>query len=308
MPAVSGGSRCTPAAMGVGRESSRMGRFAMTQRQRLGEIFVAQGIITLKTVERVLELSRIHGRRFGTILEEMSLITGEELAAALAIQYGCKIASKVAEHDFDHSLLELVPVEVAMNNLLFPLRREGNRLALAMADPTDTRVVSNIAADNGLEIVPVIATRKDILAAICRHYLGREATPAEQKTVLIVDENHHDVALLGAMLGNNGYRVVTAHDGLEGFRTVIAEKPHVVVTAKSLPKMDGYGLFDALQRVTETMFIPVILVADSANADEEGQAFARGFFDFILKPVREVTVLTRVNRAFFFYDHHYRIY
>ncbi len=279
----------------------------MEQKKRLGEIFVAQGIITEKTVERVLDLSRLLGRRFGTILEEMSLITGEELAAALAIQYGFKVATNLATREYAADLLLLVPGEVAMNNLIFPIKREGNRLAMAMADPTETRVVANIAADNGLVIVPVIASRKDLYAAICRHYLGRESKSAEQKTVLIVDDDQLILTILTDILCKHGYRVVTAQDGMEGFKAVIAEKPHVIITDKVMPKLDGYGLFDALQKVTETMFIPVILITDPMNADEEDRAFAKGFYDFILKPVRDITLLTRVKRAVFFFEHHYRL-
>lgn len=279
----------------------------MEQRKKLGEIFVAQGIITEKTVMRVLALSALLGRRFGTILEEMTLITGEELAAALAIQYGCKIVSGLENHEYAPELLELVPVEVAMNNLIFPLKREGERLALAMADPTDTKVVTNIATDYGLVIVPVIASRKDINSAICRHYLGREYTPSEQKTLLLVDDDYPQLRGLTELFIKNGYRVVTAHDGIEGFKAVIAEKPHVIIAAKQLPKLDAFGLFDALQKLTETKFIPVILITAALTTEEEERIFEKGFYDCIIKPLRDVTLLTRVKRAHFFFDHHYRL-
>lgn len=279
----------------------------MEQRKKLGEIFVAQGIITEKTVARVLELSHLLGRRFGTILEEMSLITGEELASALAIQYGYKVANGIEKHSYPSDLLELIPVEVAMNNLIFPLKKEGGRLALAMADPTDTRVVSNIAADNGLDILPVISSRGDITSAICRHYLGRDFNPSPQKTVLLIDDDFLELKILSTVLEKNSYRVVVAHDGMEGFRAVIAEKPHVIVAAMGLPKLDANGLFDALQKITETKFIPIILVAGALSAEEEGKVFEKGYFDCLNRPVRDVTILTRVKRAIFFFEHHYRL-
>jgi PleD family two-component response regulator len=94
---------------------------------------------------------------------------------------------------------------------------------------------------------------------------------------------------------------------MEGFKMAITEKPQVIITDKVMPKLDGYGLFDALQKVTETMFIPVILATGVSNAFEEERAFEKGFYDFILKPVRDITLLTRVKRAFFFYEHHYRL-
>lgn len=279
----------------------------MEQHKRLGEIFVEKGIITDKTVERVLALSGLTGKRFGTLLEEMSLITGEELAAALAVQYGFRTATRLADHFYPPELLKLVPCEVAMCNAIFPLRIDGGRLAMAMADPTETKIVSNIAADNGLAIVPVIASRKDIYEAISRHYFGAAPSPEERNTVLVVDDNNLECRLMADILTPKDYRVITAADGMEGFKMAITEKPQVIITDTVMPKLDGYGLFDALQNVAETRFIPVILVTAISDVYEEERAFEKGFYDFILKPVREITLATRVKRAFYFYEHHYRL-
>jgi CheY-like chemotaxis protein len=278
----------------------------MTPRKRLGEIFVEHGIITGKTVERILDRSKRLNLRVGTLLEEMGLVTGDELAAALASQYGCKVVSQLMGHAYAPELFQIIPAEVAMEHHLFPLRRDGNKLALAMADPTDTKVVENIAANNGLTIMPFIATKSEIYGAICRHYLGREQGGAEQKTVLIAEDDKVVLFMLSEILTKHGYRVVTAQDGIEAFKAVIAEKPHVIITDKVMPKLDGFGLFDALQKVPEVVFIPVILVTAGTNESDETRAFEKGFFDFIVKPVREATLLTRVKRAFIFHEHNYR--
>jgi CheY-like chemotaxis protein len=98
-------------------------------------------------------------------------------------------------------------------------------------------------------------------------------------------------------------------DGMEAYKIVIAEKPHVIITDKEMPKLDGYGLLEALKNVPETSFIPVILVTGrTMNAEEEAKAFERGFFDFIPKPVSEVTLKARVKRAFHFHDHQYKLF
>ncbi len=280
----------------------------MPPQKKLGEIFVANGIITQKTVERVLDRAKTLNKRFGTMLEDMELITGEELAAALAIQYGCKVVNNLPGIAVQRELLTLIPVSVAMQNLIFPIKKEKNMLALAMADPTETRIVSNIAADNGLKIVPFIATKRDIHAAICKHYLGKTPTNHKDRTVLIVEDDNLILTMLSNMLGKSGYRVLTAIDGMEAYKIVIAEKPNVIITDKEMPKLDGYGLLDALKNVPETSFIPVILVTGKTmNAEEEAKAFERGFFDFIQKPVSEVTLKARVKRAFHFHDQQYRL-
>ena len=44
--------------------------------------------------------------------------------------------------------------------------------------------------------------------------------------------------------------------------------------------------------------MPVILMTAAATPDEEKEALEKGFFDFVLKPVKEIGLLTRVQRAF----------
>jgi CheY-like chemotaxis protein len=278
----------------------------MSPRKRLGEIFVEHGIITEKTVERMLCRAKLLNQRFGTVLEDMELVTGQELANALGEQYGFKVVSHLLDYNYSPEVLKIIPAEVAIERMLFPLRREQNKLALAMADPTDTKVVGNIAANNGLTIIPFIASRAEIYSAICKYYLGREYVPTATDTVLIADDDPLTLDLLANILRKDGYRVITAMDGMEAFKSVIAEKPQVVITDMVMPKLDGYGLFNALQNVPEMIFTPVILMSAVANEDEDARAFEKGFFDFIAKPVREVTLLIRVKRAFIFHQHHYR--
>jgi len=270
----------------------------MSKRKYLGEIFVANGLIAQITLERALARSKRLGKRLGTLLEEMELITGEELAAALAEQYGCRVVGNFARHTFSPELLELVPIDVAMQNMLFPLKIENGRLALAMADPTETRIVSNLAANHGLTIIPFIATRKDIMAAISRQYLNKEPSFQQEKTILIVEDDNLLGTMWNHLLSKEGYRVKVASDGMDAYKTIISEMPQVVVTEKVVPKLDAYGLFDALRNIPETRHIPVILLTDSTESVEEARAFEKGFFDYIVKPVNEVTLKTRVKRAF----------
>jgi CheY-like chemotaxis protein len=279
----------------------------MEKRKRLGEIFVENGTLTEKTVQRMLAVSKRLNKRFGILLEELELIDGNELAAALATQYGCRVASNFAGFAFAPELLNLVPVDVAMQNHIFPLKLDNNRLALAMADPTESRIVKNLAANKGLTIVPFIATRTEIYAAICKHYLHKDVSESGASTVLVVEDDKLIGTMFGDFLAKHGYRVIFAADGIEAYKAVLTEKPHVVLTDLNMPKLDGYGLFDALRCIPELSTIPVILISTPLNPDEEAKAFERGFFDFIAKPVREGTLITRVKRALLFYERKYQL-
>lgn len=282
---------------------------AVEPRKTLGEIFVEQGIITEKTRERVLERAKKLGRRFGSVLENLELITGDELAAALAAQYECRLLSNLPRLKVDAEVLQLIPVEVAMQHLIFPIKSEGGRLAVAMADPADSRVIENLAADTGQEIVPFVATKQDIREAICYRYLNKAATRPSRQTVLVVDDDNLIRTMLTDILEKAGYRVLTARDGLDAFKVVIAQSPHVIISDLEMPLLNGYGLLGALQNIPETSFIPVIMITGRAKSEEEElKAFQTGFFDVILKPFTSASVQSRVKRAFHFYEHQYRMF
>jgi PleD family two-component response regulator len=281
----------------------------MPHAKKLGEILVEQGIISLKTRDRLLQRAEILHRRIGNVLEDLGLVTGEELATALANQHGFKTVTNLDRFTVTPDLLELLPIEAAMQHLVFPLKKEGSRLALAMTDPTDMRVANNLAADSRLEIIPYIATKQEIREAICHHYLGKPAARPTSRTVLAVDDDRMIRTMLTEILEKDGYRVLTASDGMQAFRTVIAESPHVVITDLVMPKLDGYGLLNALKNIPETSFIPVILISGQLKSEEEElKAFNKGFFDVILKPLNQASVRARAKRAFHFYDNQYRLF
>jgi CheY-like chemotaxis protein len=265
-------------------------------RKKLGEIFVDSRILSQLTVDRLVDVSKRLNKRFGALLEEMGLITGTELAKALAVQYGCQVVHDFTRFSYPRELLALIPAEVAIANCLFPLKLADRRLALAMADPTDTRIVANIAANSDLSVVPFVTTRAEVNAAIARHYFGKETPATDRARVLVVEDDKLVMAMITSMLGKQ-YEVLTAGDGMEAYREAVVGKPQVILTDKEMPKLGGYSLLDAIRNNPDTRSIPLILLTGTATPEEEARAFEKGFFDFIPKPVKELVLRTRVNRA-----------
>lgn len=272
----------------------------MAERKRLGEIFVERNILTTRSVERVVTTAKKLNKRFGTVLEEMGLITGTELAAALAMQYNCKAVHNFAKASFAPQVLGMITANTALQHLIFPLKLENGRLHMAVSDPTSPKILHNIAVNKDVSIVQYVSTRNEIKAAICRHYLGMEVEEPTKKTVLIAEDDKVVVNMLKNILSAD-YEVLTAADGMEAFKEAVARKPHVILTDKEMPKLDGFGLFGALQNTPETRAIPVILIS-GASIEAECKAFEKGFFDFIAKPIKEVTILTRVKRAYEYHE------
>jgi PleD family two-component response regulator len=270
----------------------------MSDRKQLGNILVDAGVITVKTLERALVRQQGSGKRLGIIFEEMGVITEEELIDALAKQFSFKTVSNFAPHPFTWDILSMVPEEMAMQKMLFPLKQKDGMLAIAMTDPFDTESIESLTKSNGMKIIPVLATRKDIIDAISKHYLGGKPLSGGKLKILVVDDSVAIANIIQAALVKEGYTVVVAHDGLDGLKLIFSEKPDLIICDSVMPRMDGYGLKNAVQGNPATAGIPIILLTSKASGEDEQKALESGFIDFIPKPVQPIRIISRVKRAF----------
>lgn len=269
----------------------------MPAKKLLGEILVNKGILSPVTVERMSKLASEEKKRFGWFLEDRGLITGNELSEALAEQFNIKHLPNIAQYSYSKQLLALITPETALEFNLFPLRQEGNNLLMAVTDPTDMKMANNIAKNQGMTIIPAVVSRKEFFAAFCKHYLGREIQKPKEKTVLIADDDKLTREMLKEILTNNGFRVLLAADGMEAYKEIVASRPQVVLTDKVMPNFDGFQLIKLVKAIHDLRSIPVILISDKTTDEDEARLFELGFFDFMSKPIKAVTLVSRVKRA-----------
>ena len=267
-------------------------------RKRLGEIFVERNLLTEVSVERLVAHAKSKNIRLGELLEITGLITPQELAEALAIQYRCRTVLDFARYAYANDVLRVIPMEMAVKNTIFPLKIESGKLGLAVADPTTEGLFEEIATLCNLKPILYLSTRSEINRAIARHYLGQTSAASAAKSILLVEDDMLTRDLVARILVKQGYVVETAVDGMEAFGKIFSLKPKLVITDKIMPKLGGYEFLFAIRNIPEFRYMPVILMTAAATPDEEKEALERGFFDFVLKPVKEIGLLTRVQRAF----------
>lgn len=269
----------------------------ISQKKQLGDILVQAKLISEKTLERALERQRAEGKRLGEVLEEMGVITEHELVDALGRQFGFKTVVDFSNRTYAPETLNLLPTEFVMKRIVFPLRHKDSMLAVAITDPFDGETTELIARITGLEVVPVIATRKEILEAIARHYLHAPVNPDASETILVVEDSPTVAMLVEAALNKVGYDVIIARDGIEALKLTLTHRPQLVITDAQMPRLDGHALLRAIKANPLTTAIPVIMLTGRASTDEEQKALEAGFFDFIPKPVQPLRVVSRVKRA-----------
>jgi two-component system response regulator GlrR len=71
---------------------------------------------------------------------------------------------------------------------------------------------------------------------------------APASTILIVDDDPTLLRLLGILLREEGFRVLSADSAERALALLAAEKPNLVVTDLRMRGMDGLALFDAIHR------------------------------------------------------------
>ncbi|MBW2689659.1 MAG: response regulator [Deltaproteobacteria bacterium] len=272
----------------------------MAKRKRFGEILIEAGVVDEHQLERALEKQKGTGRRLGQVLEEIGVVTERDIAAVLARQFGFKTVANIARATFSKELLALCDSDMAMNKMLFPLKKEGSTLFLAMVNPLDIEIIDNLSFKCGLRIVPCVTTPTEIQSAVNRHYLNivdQSHEPDTWWTVLVVDDQDLVRSAILAALKREGYNLLEASNGADGLKLAIQKKPHLIISDTVMPRMDGYEMFRAIQGNLDIKHIPVIALSSKSSAEEEAKLLEMGYFDFIAKPINPVRLVARTRHA-----------
>ena len=122
---------------------------------RLGELFVREGLITQDQLREGLREARQTGVRLGFALVKLQFVKEDDLTRALAKQVRVP-AVDLEKVKVEEKILRLVPEEVAMKHRVLPLRKVGRTLTVAMSNPTDMGAIDNLKFITRYEIEPVI--------------------------------------------------------------------------------------------------------------------------------------------------------
>jgi DNA-binding response OmpR family regulator len=120
--------------------------------------------------------------------------------------------------------------------------------------------------------------------------------PGVERTVLVVDDDAVILRLLEVNFQMEGFDVLTAVDGEEGFDKAKASHPDVVVSDVMMPKLSGLELVERLKGDDTTRDIPVILLSAKAQVDDIRSGLDVGADDYVTKPFEPLELVDRVNK------------
>lgn len=110
--------------------------------------------------------------------------------------------------------------------------------------------------------------------------------------VLIIDDDPELLEVLGLAFEDEGYTVVRAVDGREGLKAIASEKPDIIVSDVTMPRLDGFSLCRQLrERGDET---PLVLLTSRDGEIDEALGRELGADDYVSKPFSTRVLLARM--------------
>jgi general secretion pathway protein E len=140
-------------------------------RKRIGELLLelkrgGDASFTPAVIEQALVTQQAEGGRLGEILVKARAVTEEEVLQALGQQMGIAYSAELKVDAIDTDLATGIPIGFAKQHRLLAVRREGEVVMVAMADPLDMGALDDLRMQLGAEVQPVLVPAQRILEVI----------------------------------------------------------------------------------------------------------------------------------------------
>ncbi|GAF09270.1 ATPase PilB [Paenibacillus pini JCM 16418] len=136
-------------------------------RKRMGDLLIESGLITNEQLQTALKEKK--PPKIGETLMQLGYISEQRLIEVLEFQLGIPYVS-LFKYPIDTKLLNIVSKETAERNKLIPLKKENDKLFVAMADPMNFYAIDDLRLSTGFQIEVVISTMEEIQKAINKYY------------------------------------------------------------------------------------------------------------------------------------------
>jgi type IV pilus assembly protein PilB len=162
----------------------------MAPRKRIGDLLVESGLLTAEQLQNALGEQKQTKMRLGEFLIDRQYLTEQQLIEVLEFQLGIPHI-QLYRQKIETKVINIIPQRLAEQHQVLPIRTEGNKLVVAMADPLDYFAIDELRMSTGLRIEPTIAARDELQRAIKRYYGLQESV--EQISQILLSREAEEV-------------------------------------------------------------------------------------------------------------------
>jgi len=134
------------------------------RKTRLGDILLRKNAITQEQLEEAMKNMKLNGETLTTSLVKAGVFTENELVKFISQTFG-RPAIELKNLDIDTELTK-IPVDIMLKNHAIPVKRKGNVITLAVADPYDINSMDEMAFIAGSQIDVVIVRETELVAKL----------------------------------------------------------------------------------------------------------------------------------------------
>jgi len=113
--------------------------------------------------------------------------------------------------------------------------------------------------------------------------------------ILVVDDDHDTLRLVGMMIEREGYQVISADSGQQALNMIRDEKPDLVILDIMMPETDGLEILKRLRSGKETQNIRIIMFTAKTQLDDKLTGYEYGADDYLTKPVQPAELIAHVR-------------
>lgn len=117
--------------------------------------------------------------------------------------------------------------------------------------------------------------------------------------ILVVDDDFSIVNIIKTALQQNGYQVLTAHDGDTACHLANTRHPHLIIMDVMMPQCNGLV---ATMRIRQNSNVPILMLSAKAEGSDRVLGLETGADDYLVKPFYQQELLARVKALLRRYD------
>lgn len=179
---------------------------------------------------------------------------------------------------------------------------EGTGLGLAISHNLIELMGGNLMVESRLGVgstfyfeldLPIIGAYRVSPPTAEQRIIGIEGKPP---TLLLVDDNDLNRAVLSTLLRPVGFHIVEARDGQQGLERALEHDLDAVITDLMMPTMDGFEMTQAIRANPRLQHLPVIATSASVFNEDREKSMQAGCDDFLAKPIKPKVLFLMLER------------
>lgn len=211
---------------------------------------------------------------------------------------------------------ELIARSVPDRELAQAAREEGmlslfeDGLSKALAGITSLdEVMRNSTPPEGFKLRDRLNNERKLISLGDMQKLREEARSAKaqssgKKSIMIIDDSKSIRSLVKFVLQSDGYEVVEAEDGDQGWELIqrLGDSLSLVLTDCEMPNMSGMELVEKVREQSKYDSIAIVMLTSRKEEEDEVIGLDSGADDYICKPVEPMKLQARVRKMIGMYD------